>query len=124
MSDITYNLSYRLSKGNLANNVQVANVTANMTVGGFQSLTFDLTTNTTAIATSNLAAVGLAFLQNLATATAATAQLGSSIGGTFAPFTTLRPGESALVRLSAGTNYQARGAAEAAARIRVDITEG
>jgi hypothetical protein len=122
MSDINYSLSYRIAKDGLANSIQVSNVTATMGVAGFKSLTYALTTNDTVLQTANLASIGMAFLQNLATATAATAQLGISPGGSFVGFATLRPGESALVRLSSGTDYVMRGAA--GARVRVDISEG
>jgi len=122
VSDISYNLSYRLSKDNLANNVQSSGVTATMGVAGFKSLTYALTTNTVAIQTSSLSVVGLAFLQNLSTATAATAQMGIASGTSFTSFATLRAGESALVRLSTGTQYVAIGSG--GVRFRVDITEG
>lgn len=122
MSDITYSMSLKVDKGNLVNQIQVSQVTASMAKAGYSSLVYDLTTNATAISTVNLTTVGLAFLRNLSTASASTAQVGIEAGGSFVGFTTLRGSEPAIVRLSAGTEYQAIGVA--GTRLRVDITEG
>jgi len=122
MSDITYSISFRVDKDNFVNQLQVSQVTASMTLGGYQSLVYDLTTNATSISTANLSSVGMAFLRNLSTATASTVQIGINAGGSFGSFATLRGGEPAVVRLSAGTEYEAVGVA--GTRLRVDITEG
>jgi len=122
MSDITYSMSLKVDKGNLVNQIQVSQVTASMAKAGYSSLVYDLTTNATAISTANLTTVGLAFLRNLSTASASTAQVGIEAGGSFVGFTTLRGSEPAIVRLSAGTEYQAIGVA--GTRLRVDIAEG
>lgn len=122
MSDITYSMSLKVDKGNLVNQIQVSQVTASMAKAGYSSLVYDLTTNATSISTANLTTVGLAFLRNLSTASASTAQVGIEAGGSFVGFTTLRGSEPAIVRLSAGTEYQAIGVA--GTRLRVDIAEG
>ena len=122
MSDITYSMSLKVDKGNLVNQIQVSQVTASMAKAGYSSLVYDLTTNATSISTANLTAVGLAFLRNLSTSSASTAQVGIEAGGSFVGFTTLRGSEPAIVRLSAGTQYQAIGVA--GTRLRVDIAEG
>lgn len=122
MADITYAVSLKVDKGNLVNQVQVMQMTAAMSKAGYSSLVYDLTTNATAISTANLTSVGMAFMRNLATASASTAQVGIEAGGSFVGFTTLRGGEPSLVRLSAGTEYRAIGVA--GTRLRVDITEG
>ena len=122
MSDITYSMSLKVDKGNLVNQIQVSQVTASMAKAGYSSLVYDLTTNATAISTANLTTVGLAFLRNLSTSSASTAQVGIEAGGSFVGFTTLRGSEPAIVRLSAGTQYQAIGVA--GTRLRVDIAEG
>lgn len=122
MADLTYNVSYRVTKGVLNSSVAASNVTANMALTGLRSDTYTLSTNAISISTANLATVGLAFLQNLSTETASTAQIGIEGGGSFVGFTTLRAGEPALVRLTAGTDYKAIGTA--GTRLRVDITEG
>lgn len=122
MADISYSVSVRVDKGNLSNSINVGGVTASMAEAGFKSLTYTLTTNATSVSTAGLSSVGLAFLRNLSTATAATAQVGIDAGGSFFSLTTLRAGEPAVFRMSAGADYKAIGAA--GARLRVDITEG
>lgn len=122
MADVTYGISLAVNKGYLSNTVNVQNVTATMSVGGLKSLTYTLSTNETSISTANLASTGIAFLRNVSTATAATAQVGISSGGSFVPFTTLKPGEPQLFRMASSTNYVAIGGA--GARLRVDILEG
>lgn len=122
MPDISYNVSLKVDKDFLNNSVSVANVTANMSQVGMQSVTLTLSTNATQITTANLSSVGLAFFRNLSTATAATVTVGIDAGGSFLGFNTLRAGEPAIYRLSAGQNYFATGTA--GSRLRVDITEG
>lgn len=122
MPDITYSMSLKVDNGNFVNQVQVSQVTATQSKAGYSSLVYDLTTNATAISTANLSSVGMAFLRNLSTSSAATVQIGIEAGGSFVGFTTLRGSEPALVRLSPGTEYQAKGVA--GARLRVDIAEG
>lgn len=122
MSDISYNVSLKLDKDFLNNSVSVANVTANMSQVGMSSVTLTLSTNATQISTANLSSVGIAFMRNLSTATAATVTVGIDAGGSFLGFNTLRPGEPAIYRLTPGINYFAVGAS--GSRLRVDITEG
>lgn len=122
MSDINYTISYRVAKGFLNAQVNASGVTADMNDTGMLSQTLTLSTNAVSISTANLSSVGLAFLQNLSTHTAQTASIGIEAGGSFVGFTTLRAGEPAIMRLSTGTAYQAKGAT--GARLRVDITEG
>lgn len=122
MSDINYSVSYRVSKGFLNAQVNTGGATAAMNQTGMLSQTLTLSTNAVAISTANLASVGLAFLQNLSTATQQTASIGIDAGGSFVGFSTLRAGEPAILRMTSGTTYQAIGGA--GARLRVDITEG
>lgn len=122
MSDINYGLSFVVNKGLLSNSINVAGVTASMAQTGLISQTLTLSTNAVSIQTSQLSSVGMAFLRNLSTATANTVTIGIDEGGSFVGFTTLRAGEPALMRLSAGTTYKAIGVA--GSRLRVDITEG
>ena len=122
MSDINYSITYRVSKGFLSNNVNANGVTASMADTGLLSQTLTLSSNAVAITTANLSGVGLAFIQNLSTATLQTAAIGIEAGGSFVGFATLRAGEPAILRLASGTTYQATGGA--GARLRVDITEG
>jgi len=122
MPDISYAVSLKVDKEFLSNSVSVGNATANMNQVGMQSFTLTLSTNAVQITTANLSSVGLAFMRNLSTATAATVTVGIDAGGSFLGFNTLRAGEPAIYRLSAGQNYFATGTADS--RLRVDITEG
>jgi hypothetical protein len=122
MSDINYSVSYRISKGFLNSQVNAAGVTASMVNTGMLSQTLTLSTNAVSISTASLSSAGIAFLRNLSTHTAQTVSIGIAAGGSFAGFTTLRPGEPAILRMTSGTQYQATGGA--GARLRVDITEG
>lgn len=122
MPDISYNVSLKLDKDYLNNSVSVVNVTANMSQVGMNSMTLALSTTPVSISTANLSSVGLAFVRNLSTATSSTATIGLVAGGSMAGFCTLRAGEPAIFRMSAGTEYQATGSA--GTRLRVDITEG
>ena len=122
MSDINYSVSYRIAKGFLNAQVNTGGATAAMNQTGMLSQTLTLSTNAVSISTANLASVGLAFIQNLSTATQQTASIGIAAGGSFVGFATLRAGEPAIMRLTSGTTYQAIGGA--GARLRVDITEG
>ena len=122
MSDITYSMSFKVDKDNFVNQIQVTQITATQAKAGYKSVVYDLTTNAVAISTANLSTVGMAFLRNLSTSSASTAQIGIEAGGSFVGFATLRAGEPALMRLSTGTDYQAIGSA--GARLRVDISEG
>ena len=122
MADISYSIAVKVDKQFLANNINANGVTASMALTGLKSDTYTLSTNASSISTANLGTVGLGFLRNLSTATAATVQIGIEAGGSFVSFATLRAGEPAVIRLSTGTQYQVRGTA--GGRLRVDITEG
>lgn len=122
MADISYGVQLTVNKGFLDNRIQVNNVTATMQVEGMSSLTYNLTTNAVSVNTAGLSSVGMAFLRNLSTATASTAQIGIDQGGSFVGLATMRAGEPAMFRLTTGTDYSIRGTA--GTRLRVDITEG
>lgn len=122
MADITYSLSIKVDKGFLSSSVNANSVTATMSVAGLSGLTLALTTNTASVSTATLTAPGVAFVRNLSTTTSDTAQMGVVSSGTFLPFSTLRGGEAAILRLTSGTEYAAKGVA--GTRLRVDITEG
>lgn len=122
MADISYSIAVKVDKQFLANNINANGVTASMALTGLKSDTYTLSTNASSISTANLGTVGLGFLRNLSTATAATVQIGIEAGGSFVSFATLRAGEPAVMRLSTGTQYQVLGTA--GGRLRVDITEG
>lgn len=122
MADINYNVGIKVDKGNLSSQINVSTITASMAAVGLRSETMTLTTHVSSIMTANLASVGMAFMRNLATATQATAQIGIDSSGTFVPFSTLRAGEPALLRLNVGSQYRVKGTD--GGLFRVDITEG
>lgn len=122
MADVSYSLSYNLSKGFLRSSANASGVTADMAVTGMKSQTLTLSTNAVVISTAGLSSVGLAFLQNISSSTASTCTIGIDAGGSFVGFTTLKAGEPAMMRLSAGTEYSAIGSS--GSRLRVDVLEG
>lgn len=122
MADVNYSVQVRVDKQFLSNTLSVSSVTATMSAVGMKSDTYVLSGTPTNISTANLTAVGLAFLRNLDSATAATCQIGVVSGGSFVPFSTLRAGEPAVLRLASGASYQATGSS--GTRLRVDIIEG
>lgn len=122
MADISYSISVRVDKGYLSDLMAANNVTATMSLAGLKSDTYTLSTNAVSISTANLTSTGLAFMRNLSTATAATVTVGIEAGGSFLGLTTLRAGEPAVFRLTAGTPYMVIGSS--GSRLRVDITEG
>ena len=122
MADLNFGCSYSISKDHLSNSVSVSGATATMDNAGFQSQTLLLSASAVGISTANLTAVGMAFMRNLSTDTAATAAIGILSSGAFVPFANLRAGEPAILRLSTGASYQAKGTS--GTRLRIDITEG
>lgn len=123
MADLTWNVNYRVDKGNLNDSTSATNVTANMSVVGLYQATLSMTTATQNISTATLSSVGLCFLRNLSSAANSTVQVGVLSGTSFVAFSTLRGSEVGILRLASGTQYQARGSS-ASDRLRVDIVEG
>ena len=121
MSDVIYTISYNLSKGFLKSSAVAADYTASMAVAGMNRQVLALSTNASVISTAGLSSVGFAYLQNISANTAATCTVGIDAGGSFVGFTTLKAGEPAMMRLSAGTEYSAIGSS--GSRLRVDILE-
>jgi len=122
MADVSYSMSMRVSKDYLDDLVSISGGTATMDNVGMKSLTITLSTNATSISTANLTSVGMAFLRNLQTSTASTVTIGVDSSG-YVGFSELRSGEGAMLRLTSGVDYQAKGTTEGD-RLRVDITEG
>ena len=81
MADISYSIAVKVDKQFLANNINANGVTASMALTGLKSDTYTLSTSASSISTANLGTVGLGFLRNLSTATAATVQIGIEGGG-------------------------------------------
>ena len=122
MADITLGTSLAISRGLLSEAIYVNNVTASMNQTGFKSTTYTVNSAATTLSTANLNAVGYALFRNLSPDTVSTISVAAVLGTATISFSTLRPGEPGMLRLSSGTSYQATGAAGAI--LRVDITEG
>ena len=111
-----------VNKGLLRSDVAARGITAAMTSDSMLSASYSLSTTASSISTANLSLAGIAVFRNLSSSTASTAQLGFQVGGSFASFCTLKAGEAALIRMTAGRQYEAIGTS--GTRLRVDITEG
>ena len=122
MADITLGTSISISRGLLSESIYVNNVTASMSQTGFKSTTYTVNSAATTLSTANLNAVGYALFRNLSPDTVSTISVAAVLGTATISFSTLRPGEPGMLRLSSGTSYQATGTAGAI--LRVDITEG
>jgi hypothetical protein len=122
MADINYSVSLRVEKDNLSVSIPPSPVTATMAAVGLQDNVYTLSGTPTNLPTATLTSVGIALLRNLSTATASTCRIGIVVSGTMHPFASPRPGEVAILRLSAGATYQATGTA--GTRLRVTISEG
>ena len=122
MADITLGTSLSISRGLLSESIYVNNVTASMSQTGFKSTTYTVNSAATTLSTANLNAVGYALFRNLSPDTVSTISVAAVLGTATISFSTLRPGEPGMLRLSSGTSYQATGTSGAI--LRVDITEG
>jgi len=113
MADINYSFNLNLSKAPLSQAFAVSGVTADMAATGLYSVTPTLGTAVSQISTATLASVGLCLARNLSTSTNAstTVSFGRYVSSTLYETVTLRPGEAAQLRLSAGS-YAAKAAAE------------
>lgn len=122
MADITLGASLAITKGLLGESIYVNNVTATMSQTGFRSTTYTVSSAVTSLSTANLVSVGVAMFRNLSPDTVSTVAISAVSGASTVAFANLRPGEPGVIRLSAGTSYQATGTSGAI--LRVDITEG
>jgi hypothetical protein len=122
VADITYSVAMNVNKGLLRSDVAARGITASMTSDSMLSASYSLSTTAASISTANLSLAGIAVFRNLSSSTASTAQLGFQVGGSFASFCTLKAGEAAVIRMTAGRQYEAIGTS--GTRLRVDITEG
>lgn len=124
MADINYTITGTVSKGSFRQSFNAAAVTADMSFAGLYSISLNLGTSVTQVSTASLTSLGLCFVQNLATAMTHTVSLGRYDGPSSALYetVTLRAGESAVLRLAAGS-YAAK-AAVAGSRMTLTIYEG
>lgn len=122
MSDIAYNLQAQVSKGALFQSFASGGVTASMSAAGMQTMTLNLGTSVTQVSTANLSQLGLCIARSLATTGTHTVSFGRYVGGTLYETATLRAGEAAIMRLSAG-DYAAKAAVEGS-KLLIHILEG
>lgn len=122
MADINYSINGQVSKGSLSQAFAASGVTADMTTTGVLAVTLNLGTATQAISTASLSSVGVTFARSLATTGTHTVSFGRLDGTNLYESVTLRAGEAAVLRLSAG-NYGAKAAVENS-RLVVTIYEG
>lgn len=122
MADVTYNISGTVQKGALREQFNASAVTADLATAGVSAVTLGLGTNTTAVSTANLGAVGLAFIRNLATETTHTVSFGRLDGTNLFETVRLKAGEAALLRLAPG-NYAAKAAVAGTTRAVITIYE-
>jgi hypothetical protein len=122
MADVNYTITGQVAKGSLSQSFAAAGVTADMTTTGMLAVTLNLGTATQQITTSTLSTLGLAFARSLATTGTHTVSFGRLDGTTLYDAVTLRAGEAAVLRLSAG-NYGAK-AAVANSRLVLTVYEG
>lgn len=122
MADISYNINANISKGALSQSFAAGGVTANIATAGLMSLTLNLGTSVTQISTATLNQLGLCMARSLATSGTHTVSFGRYSGGTLYESCTLRAGEAAIFRLSAG-DYAAKAAVEGT-RLLLHVVEG
>jgi len=121
MADLNLQLTLRAAKGFLKYTAD-NNFTADMTLNGLKVQTLDLSTATQSISTALLTTLGVCFAQSLATVATHTISFGRLVGTNLYSSCTLKAGEAALLRLTAG-EYAAQ-AAVASSRLLITITEG
>ena len=122
MAEITFSVAIQVSKDFLDESYQASGVTASMSTTGLMSTTLNLGTSTTAVTTTGLSSVGMCFAKSLATETTHTVSFGRLVGTNLYSSCTLRAGEAALLRLTAG-DYAAQ-AAVANSKLLLTILEG
>lgn len=107
---ITNQLSF--AKDKISDSFQ-STYTATMSVAGYKVQAPAIGTAVTTISTATLGSLGYAFFRSLSAVTAATATItiGRWDGTSLHAFSTLRPGESGVVRLASGS-YAAQSSVE------------
>lgn len=121
MADLSMQLGLRAAKGHLRYAAD-SSFTTDMTLNGLKVQTLDLGTATQSINTALLTTLGICFAQSLATVATHTISFGRLVGTNLYSSCTLKAGEAALLRLTAG-EYAAE-AAVASSRLLITITEG
>ena len=122
MAEISFSVSMQVQKDFLSQAFQASGVTASMSSTGLLTSTLNLGTATTAVVTTSLSSVGMCFAKSLATVSTHTVSFGRLVGTNLYSSCTLKAGEAALLRLTAG-DYAAQ-AAVANSKLLITIVEG
>jgi hypothetical protein len=121
MPDVSYTINGQVQKGSLSQSFSANGITADMATAGVLSVTLELSTTSTQVATTSLGALGLCFARSLATVTTHTVSFGRFDGTTVHDAVRLKAGEAAILRLAPG-NYAAQSAV-AGSRLLLTIYE-
>ena len=122
MVELTFSVGMQVQKDFLAQSFAASGVTASMSSTGLLATTLNLGTSTTAVVTTSLSSLGMCFAKSLATVSTHTVSFGRLVGTNLYSSCTLRAGEAALLRLTAG-DYAAQ-AAVANSKLLLTILEG
>ncbi|MGA1562582.1 MAG: hypothetical protein ACO376_06320 [Gammaproteobacteria bacterium] len=109
MSDVSYTITGRVTKGSLRESFAASGVTASMATAGVSAVTLELDTTTSAVSTASLGAVGICYARSLATETTHTVSFGRLSGTNLYETVRLKAGEAAVLRLAPG-DYAAKAA--------------
>lgn len=121
MPDISYTISGQVQKGAFSQSFAASGVTADIATSGLVALTLNLSTAVSTISTTNISAVGMAFVRSLATTTTHTVSFGRLVSGTLYETVRLKAGEAAVLRLAPGDYAAKADVAGSGARIWVTI---
>ena len=122
MAELTLSVGMQVQKDFRAQSFAASGVTASMSSTGLLATTLNLGTSTTAVVTTSLSSLGMCFAKSLATVSTHTVSFGRLVGTNLYSSCTLRAGEAALLRLTAG-DYAAQ-AAVANSKLLLTILEG
>lgn len=104
MADATMSFQVQATKGSFSQSFIASGITADMDVAGVMAIPATLGTTPVTLSTAALSALGIAFIQNLATDSTHVVTFGRWDGTTLWGSTALRGGEKAVFRMEPG-NY-------------------
>jgi len=122
MPDVQYTINGQHSKGAFSQAFAASGITASMATSGVMAVTLDLSATPSTISTANMNQLGICFARSLATEATHTVSFGRYDGTVLHDSVTLRAGEAAVLRLSAG-NYAAKSVVSGS-RLWITIYEG
>ena len=104
MADATMSFQVQATKGSFSQSFIASGITADMDVAGVMAIPATLGTSPVTLSTAALSALGIAFVQNLATDSTHVVTFGLWDGTTLWGSAALRGGEKAVFRMEPG-NY-------------------